>query len=472
MAGVSSETLKKFGFDKEEQIQFGQKHWEKTGYPKPEKNYRLILEMSDVPIEQTYYWVVDYLQYDYGFKDIEKITDIFSASEGSAFFGVSQQRLGIQQDKVSQYLATIGKMVKELFQLVRELRIIDERLRFYYDSLSDSKSAKSADISLKGIWIDMVEQGSKNPASVYGLARELGFGTLPDLFFSVHVKSPDEVDEVVDALDFNRKVKEVLKRKLRTYLEWRASTFDELKNKRRFTLKYLRQHFDIIKMYMTWVKPYLRHIKRLTMNQSRLDHPDLVTAFESSAIEIELLFKRKFGNIWGIVMVCFDYRTRPTMSYHQEGYNRGPLHMGKMIMDVRSYIWDDKTLKKYKEMKEHDEMELLGVIDGSVRAAMESLGDELMDYLKQAGEEFPDKKIEEEKTHIKRESALDPFADVFKGFGEIFSAFFGSTGKSKRDLKKLREEIYHDKNKAKKHCNKAVWDTYKNFKKGHKILAW
>ena len=313
----------------------------------------------------------------------------------------------------------------------------------------------------------MVEQGSKNPASVYGLARELGFATLPDLFFSVHAQSPNEVENLVDALDFNRKVKEVLKRKLRTFLEWKTSTFDELKNKRRFTLKYLRQHFDTIKMYMTWIKPYLRHIKRLTMNQSRLDHPDIVSAFESSTIEIELLFKKKFGDLWGIVMVCFDYRTRPAMSYHQEGYNRGPLHMGKLIMNVRSYVWDDKKLSKYKEMREQEEMELLGVIDGSVRAAMESLGDELMNYLKEAGETFPDKKFEN-LNKIKTPSLTEPFGNVFKGFGELFGAFLGSTKKDGPD----KEKLYHSKAKAKKACNRAVWDVYKNFKKGHGMLAW
>ena len=72
-----------------------------------------------------------YLRWFWSFVRIDKITDTFSASENSSFFGTSQQRVGLQQDKVSQYLATIGKMIKELFQLVRELRIIDERLGYY-----------------------------------------------------------------------------------------------------------------------------------------------------------------------------------------------------------------------------------------------------------------------------------------------------------------------------------------------------
>jgi len=91
------------------------------------------LEVSDLSIEEPYFWILDELKQN--FQIIEKLEDSFAAAENSAFFGVTQQRLGAQQDKVSQFLATTGKMIKELFQMVRELRIIDERLQ-YYDEAS------------------------------------------------------------------------------------------------------------------------------------------------------------------------------------------------------------------------------------------------------------------------------------------------------------------------------------------------
>ena len=53
----------------------------------------------------------------------------------------------------------------------------------------------------------------KNAASVYGLSQTVGFTLLPDLFFRVAPKGPEDVDIVVDSLEFNLKVKEVLKRK-------------------------------------------------------------------------------------------------------------------------------------------------------------------------------------------------------------------------------------------------------------------
>ena len=223
--------LKKIGSGKEDADETREGEKIPTGYPQPLSKYRLFVEGYNISIEEPYFWMLHYLRWFHSFMHIDKITDIFSAAENSAFFGTSQQRLGVQQDKVSQFLATIGKMVKELFQLVRELRVLDERLGYYYDSYKPtSPSRESAEITLKGIWVDMVEQGAKNPASVYGMAREVQFTTLPDLFFSTHPLKQEDVDLVVEKErgEFNRKVREVLKRKLRSFLAWKEATFEEI----------------------------------------------------------------------------------------------------------------------------------------------------------------------------------------------------------------------------------------------------
>ena len=119
------------------------------------------------------------------------------------------------------------------------------------------------------IFIDMVEQGAKNPASVFGMPRELQFATLPDLFFSVNPRTSADVDAAVDPLEFNDMVKRVLKRKLYAFLKWKENTSTEIKQRRSFTLKYLTQHWEVIRMYMNWCRPYLRHIHRLTMDDIR-----------------------------------------------------------------------------------------------------------------------------------------------------------------------------------------------------------
>ncbi|MFH1439025.1 MAG: hypothetical protein ABIG89_00535 [Candidatus Woesearchaeota archaeon] len=481
---VSVELLKKHGF-KPEVTELGRDNaghiiHGPTGFPNPIKYRRVILQEFNQSIEEKYYWLTEQIKQDQGYKDITKITDIFAASEQSAFFGSAQQRLGLQQDKASQYLAVIGKMVKELFQLVRELRILDERVGYYVDSMdSTSRSRESAEITLKGIWIDMVEQGAKNPASVYGMARELQFTVLPDLFFSIHPLTSRDVDNAVDKLDFNRKVKEVLKRKLRTYLDWKERTHHELGNRRTFTLKYLRQHFDIIKMYMSWVKPYLKNIRRLQLSE-RQEHPDMISAFESSIIEIELLCKR-FTNkieldqemttnkvVYAVFILYIHHRSRATMAYHQE-YNKGPMHAGLTDMQLRAYTWTKKEVEKYLKMKDEEDMLLLETIDGSVKAAMESLGDELEKYLREAGEEIELPK--DKHLNIKKPSTIyDPFIAPFRGFFDLFG--ISATKKKKKEHDLNSAQLEHEKELAKKDATGTLWQIYKNFKKANKCLNW
>tara|TARA_Y100000310_G_scaffold345527_1_gene466017 strand:+ start:11661 stop:13073 length:1413 start_codon:yes stop_codon:yes gene_type:complete len=464
--------LKKFGFEQEEIAEQTRGIYIKTGFPKPARRYRLHYEGYNISIEEPYFWVLHYLRYFSGFPHIDKITDVFAAAENSAFFGASQQRLGLQQDKASQFLATVGKMVRELFQLVRELRVLDERLSYYYDSYTNSKSQESAEITLKGIWVDLVEQGAKNPASVYGMAREVQFTTLPDLFFSTHPKKQEDTDQVVEIERgaFNRKIREVLKRKLRTFLAWKEHTFEEMKNRRVFTLKFLRQHYEVIRMYIHWVKPYLRNIQRLQLDQTKTETPDLLVAFESSMIEVELL-ARKPGAVNQCLLLNYQFRTRPEMNYQQE-YQRGPIHLGRIEMDFRVYAWTEQEIEKYKQMREQEDFQLLGLIDGSVKAAMESLGDELMRYLKESGEEFGEKKKEE--TMKKNSSLLSPYTSVFKGFAEMFGAG-QKVKKAPRPKKPTKTSIMKrslEKRRIEGLAKGAAWTIYHHFKKHHGMLNW
>lgn len=466
-----------------------------TGYPEPIKRYRFVLEDFGKSAEEIYYSIHDLISVGEGFPHVRKITDIFAASENSSFFGNAQQRLGLQQEKVSMFLATIGKMVKELFQIVRELRIIDERVGYYKDSFdANSRTRESAEIVLKGIWVDQVEGGAKNPASVYGMARELQFTTLPDLFYSIHPPSISKVDSTVNALDFNQKIKEVLKRKLRTFMQWKDSTYREIINRRIFTLKYLRQHFNVIKMYVSWVKPYLRNLRRLQM-PDYTGSSDLINAFEGSIIEIENVFFKlppshgegKYfvhnKHIHSVVIISFRYRVKPSMNYQSE-YQRGPLHVGQSDVSLRAYTWDKKTIDKYIQMREKEDMELLGSIDGSVKAAMESLGEELERYLKEAGDDTSDfqgsKKVDMEKEHEKKKKEAlrrsDPFVGLIFGFKELlFDPLAGSIGKKKDENGNPlpnRALIINETEIAKKNVVRATWQVYKNFKKGNGMLAW
>ncbi|MCH8329399.1 MAG: hypothetical protein IIB81_03320, partial [Nanoarchaeota archaeon] len=101
-------------------------------------------------------------------------------------------------------------------------------------------------------------------------------------------------------------------------MAWKEHTFEEMKNRRVFTLKFLRQHYEVIRMYIQWVRPYLRNIQRLQLDQSKTETPDLLVAFESSMIEVELLARTPGNepqNVNQCLLIHYLFRTRPEMTY-------------------------------------------------------------------------------------------------------------------------------------------------------------
>ena len=284
---------------------------------------------------------------------------------------------------------------------------------------------------------------------------------------------------------FNEKVKEVVKRKLTQYYAWKLRTYKELDARRKFTLKYLRQHYDTIKLYMGWIKPYMRNIIKLQMAE-KLIHgeksQELITAFEGSLIELEVLSykQRPDTKFHPCVLVNIFYRTSPSMVYVQEGYQRGPAHTGKFDMTLRGYVWSDEQIQNYIRMKEEEDMQMLSMIDESIKASMEALGDELKQYLKEAGESFPED--EEHKPAAKKPSnnPLEPFIGIFGGVKEIFTSFGGikpagsETQSTKRKLTGGKNDIQLDQQikTAKEDLKRTIYQTYKNYKKMHNMVQW
>ncbi len=451
-------------------------YFSETNYPNSLGHLKLVWESGHTGVEDSYFWMLEHLRQDRGFTHIIKITDLYAASEASAFWGNQQQRISAQQNNAQGLLANIGKFVKELFQMVRELRIIDERLEMYEawsrkQEDGSYKRSKAADVTLKSLFTDQVEGGTKNPQSVFGLATTVGFTILPDLFFNTHVYSVDEMEKRVEELDVNTSVKNMLKRKLYQFLIWREKTHKELANRRRFNISYLRQHWSIIQTYMSWAKPYLKNLKRIQMRQDIDEDPTIISSFDQSITEVEILAKHApKGNVWPVVIINFTFRTRPDMNIRKE-YQQGPSHMGRLEMNFRSYAWTEEKIQAYKQMRAEEDLELLGMLDSSLVAVMDGLGDDFKRYL----EEIDPAKVEETKDEKKKKRAhkqdiidtFDPFIAIFGGFGEMFSIFV-----PRKSARKASGPKTGDVKGAEGIAKTQMFLSWHIFKKAKKMIAW
>ncbi|MFC1723323.1 hypothetical protein ACFL0V_04240 [Nanoarchaeota archaeon] len=492
--------IKKYGFkeiDSEEKTKYAPPV-PMPRYPKPARRLHLVTQTFGQSIEEAYFWLVSSIRDDWGLGKAIKITDIFTASEQSSFWGAAQQRLQLQQSQVQQYLGLIGKLLKDLFQLVREIRIVQERLDLYTASnkqiykdanqkiirpIGSRRKSVPEETVLKGYWVDMKDGGVKAPGSVYGLASTLGYSTLPDLFFAAPSMRKEEVARYVDVglKDFNPRVRDVLKKKLAAYLYWKEYTFGELSTRRKFTIKYLRQHYESIQLYISWVKPYLKNVKRLQQNFEKSTSEDLIGAFEGSFVEIETLFYRDIPGCSKkpVCLLTMEFRTQPHMDFHQDGYqHKGPVHVGRTEFWMRGYCWTEKQIEKYKELREKETYDLLGSVDESLKDALESLGKDIRDYLKGQDEEFPEdvtkKKEDEEEAEEKKKAmtgVIDPFKSIFVGFKDIFRTFVPEKEKFKgEEVPQWKQDA--DFKTALKDLEKRMYPSYKNFKKAHRMITW
>ncbi len=471
------------GWSGQEEFEKVQHRFVKTEFPEPNRRFRLVLEYPSFNVENTYYWFLRYYNETWGFDNVKKVIDTNAASVASSSFGNLQTRIGAQQNQASQYLKGVSEMIKGLFQIVREVRVIDERLQYYKDSDGDKggmpENQLSSEIVLKGLWIDQVEGGAKNPGSVYGLAQTIGFTILPDLFFRVKIRDRRTLEKDIESLKFNDKVKEVLKRKLRQYYEWKWRTKKELLTRRDFEIKYMKQHYDTIKLYMAWTKPYLRNIRRLTLYEKNMDNPHIMHSFEAQITEMETLFIRddfdaggSAGHSAAVLSLHIFHRVRPELSMHTADYqHKGPILTGMADITIRSYTWDHHQIENYIKYRQDEDLDLMASIDKSVEAAMNSLGDDLKKYLMEADPNlyFPGKnKGHGHDEHEGGKSILDPFLSIFKGFGELFGSMGGAPKKKKEkgpDAKALFKaaKVHH---RAHHFADEACFEGYLRYKMG------
>jgi len=438
-----------------------------TGYPRSDYSNRLIYQNNSLNLEESYYWVLTQLQVDKSYRkdEIIKVTDIFSASEMSTYWGTSSQRLGIQQDKASQFLKGISEMVKSMFQLIRDLGIIDEKINYYKSSFSDNeKESSDGELVLKGQFVDLVEGGTQNPSSVFGLSQKVGFTMLPDFFFRTHIQMKEDIEDdeigrkVTEAIETrirgkiaNKQFQDVLQRKLSQYYRWKIRTYKQLKINRNVFKSYLRQHYNTIRLYMQWIRPYLINIKRLTTSQRMADSPELVSAFEGNMIEIEILANKTIAGYKSCIIANFQYRTVPHLDYIPNYGQQRSTMTGRVEINLKTYTWTQDQVKSYIAMKEEEDLDMLKEIMGGIQEGMDSMTVEVMKYLNEDKEK-------EEKEEKEKVSIFEPFTELTRGLGSVF--------------KFTRKEKPGDKTAAAQKSKNSAFQLFHYYKKAHKLVAW
>ncbi|MCK4669792.1 MAG: hypothetical protein KAT43_01220 [Nanoarchaeota archaeon] len=461
--------------------------------------FNLIHEKYQQQIEPLYFWFLGFLRDSMKIKtgDIKKLIDTYSASEAAAFHKHMGQNIGAIQDRISNSLITINRLVKQdLFKMIREIGIITDRLEMIYsgDKFGSERPGgphNAAEIAVKDMYINLVEGGSKAPGSVYGLGSQVGFITLPDLFLHTHIFDKDKVEKIVGGLGgVSTKVKEVLGRKLKAYAIWRFSYKKNLERRRKFMLTYLKQYYNTIQLNIQWMKPYLQQMRRMQMRMDIKETPDILAAIEQTAMEIELLVKLgKEESYNKVVVLNFYFRTSPETEFSQKYQAPTTKFMGRMEITLKSYAFTDAQIKAYELNAQIDDYELLNQIGGDIQAALDSFGAELKVYLEQAdkvGSQSSKDAVTEAKTAMRKAGPpgelplivekrawwhpIEPFVMIPKGFIDIISIFI-QLPKFKREKKPLKSELKTQLDDVKSSATGTAWLIYNIFKKSHRMVA-
>ena len=272
-----------------------------------------------------------------------------------------------------------------------------------------------------------------------------------------------------DKIDLNIRVKNILKRKISEYLEWRKLSEAELRKRFNIEKAYLKAQVDSLKLYTKWAKPYLKAAQRLGMKD--FSSPDIVAAFNNMQMELSLFGKKeikpgsafesyselKFNTkYYACLEVNFRFRTVPQSLRTQSGTHY--IHTGTTNIRFRAYALNDEELKELDKQELYEDMEL---IEHLTEVSLKELMDDLDHF------DTFETKEKNEKKPFKLES---PFGNPFKAFTEILGSlksgakfpFFGKEGYKEMQVRKKAEDI----------ALKNALVTYDIYKKAHGMITW
>jgi len=396
------------------------------------EKHKLIYDSLSEQLEPTYYSVLDLMSTLAG-KNIEKIVDNFAASPGSGHFGEIQGRNSIMQKQGMEIMRTINMMIRDILNLLYELKELEMRLGVYDDANSKEKAkAEAGLLSLKQIWMDNVDI-KKGIGSINNMSTgNLNFVTLRDAFMAI--SDPSLKDPVTDEeIDLNERVKRILKARIEEFLKWRELSEKELKKRFDIEKTYLRTQSAALKLYSRWARPYLIAANDLEQFEDRRN-PALVKVFNTIALQLTLLAKdevkmddgqgpekypkglvkmTKRRKYYKIVLIDFKFRGVPNRISGRGDYSFG----GKTEVVFRAYSLNEEELALMeKELEKSDISTAFKLVQNMTDESISKLQEDIDYYL--SDKYKPEKKEE-------KEEGNNPFL-----------ALLGFYNKDKKDKKK------------------------------------
>jgi len=431
--------------------------------------YSLVYDSLGESLEPVYFWVLDFMRErspgGLGL-DVAKGSEGFEASVTSGYFGEMGMRNTQMQAKAMEYLGAINQVIKSILNLLYDLREFEVRIKHYDDFQSEDKATKKHGVyALKGIWMDQVDI-RKGRGSINSLAQDLNFITLRDAFFFVNSF------EEVDRLDVNERVKNILRRKIEEYNSWLEFSEEEIRARYQLEKSYLKSQRHSLKLYVKWLKPYLKAAHKLGMKEFR--HADIVHAFSTMEMELSLLGREELkpGNVhasyealkaerkyYAVIEVMMKFRSLPSSVQGQGG--RHYLHGGKVELQFYHYGLDDLEWEALEQQEFTEEVQLL---EEYVGESLEALHNEMTRIL---GEK------EEKKGEVKEEKRVHGLENPFKGIGKDFKNTFLPKDFHLSEKKKMplvpEEAMFKGASEAAKKKSFLVYDVYK---KQHGMMSW
>ncbi|MFH1452331.1 MAG: hypothetical protein ABIF88_04105 [archaeon] len=386
---------------------------------KPVSSHKMTFDSQQAQLEPIYYWLLDFIR-DAGW-DVEKITDNFMSSPGSGHFGEMGQRASLMQDRGMKLLVDINQVVKSVLNLIYDLKEFEIRLEHYDDARSDDKEKKEAgDLALKQIWLDNVDM-KKGRGAIHQMAVELGYTTIREAFMIANnVDDLKKMNKYEGGGLINDQVLRILIPRMSEYLLWVDYSEKELRKRMSIERNYLKSQVETIKLYSSWMKPYLKAAEDLRQRGFSGDAA-LVNAFSTTMFELNLLgtksekvpeqfgeynLKRKYHPL---ILVGMKYRGRVSQRVTQGGDQHFAMG-GRVDMTFDAFALNSDELKLVKKaMEEKDVSDSMNYKGDVAAEALMELREDIEHFLS------GDKDVEKAEEKKKSED-INPFKALFSIF--------------------------------------------------------